>query len=454
MKKWLSILVMTMLLSAFTVSAHAETYEGVAFGRNGEVKVEVSVDAEGTITSVEIGENSETPVISAYAFDRIPNMIVEHQTINIDSVSGATMSSNAIKNAVKDALKQAGLDPDNYQDSITYSTEDRTLETEIVIVGAGGSGLSAAVEGANAGKKVLVIESNVYAGGSTLYCGGMVMYAATPEEVEEYGSLDAEMLYEGIKAYASEAFNDELTKDFLNHTQENLTWLKSLYSGNDLVDSHDPGWVPLPSENGTPAHTLTITIHPKEGDALVNTWVADSLLNAAQKAGAEFLYETTADELLTDDDGNICGIHATDVYGNTYTISAKKVILACGGFGGNYDMLLEHTDIERPFYLGPTSNKGWGIIAGQSVGAKLEYANLPDLEGYDSMVYGTVGGLIVNEKAEVLDESDSVIPNLYAAGELTCVQVLDTVHFSAGENNAWNVYSGRIAGEEAAKAIS
>ena len=68
-----------------------------------------------------------------------------------------------------------------------------------------------------------------------------------------------------------------------------------------------------------------------------------------------------------------------------------------------------------------------------------------------SMVYGTAGGLIVNDKAQVLDQDGNVIEHLYAAGELTCVQVLDTVHFSAGENLSWNVYSGRIAGTEAAK---
>ena len=58
-------------------------------------------------------------------------------------------------------------------------------------------------------------------------------------------------------------------------------------------------------------------------------------------------------------------------------------------------MLKEHTDIETPFYLGPASNRGWGIEAGESVNAKTGYSQLSDIEGYDSMVYGTVGGLIV-----------------------------------------------------------
>ncbi len=453
MKKLACIITMILAFAMLSCTAFAETYTGVGQGRNGEVAVHVTVDEDGTISSVEIGENTETPAISSYAFDRIPALITEHQSINVDSVSGATMSSYAVKSAVKDALEQAGLNPDDYQEPVAYTGEEKTLEADIVIVGAGGSGLAASIEAAGAGKSVLVLESNAYAGGATLYCGGMVMYAATPEEVEEFGSLDAAALHQGMKEYASEYFNDELSMDYLNHSLENLQWLKSLYDGDDLIDSHDPGYVPLASENGEPAHTLSITVRPNGEVQLVNTWIVDSLLKAAQDAGASFLFETTADQLLTDEAGSVCGVHASDVYGNTYTVAAKKVILASGGFGGNYTMLKEHSDMERPIYLGPTSNKGWGIEAGLSVGAKTGFAQLPDLAGYDSMVYGTVGGLIVNENAEVLDEGGAVIDNLYAVGELTCVQIQDTVHFSAGENTSWNLYSGRIAGAAAAASL-
>lgn len=452
MKKLISLAVIILVFSLFSTFAFADTYTGVANGRNGEVEVNVTVE-DGVIKAVEVGSNSETPAISSYAFDRIPSLIVEHQTLHLDAVSGATFSSNAVKNAVKAALEEAGLNPDDYQEPVSYTGEEQALSTDIVIVGAGGSGLSAAIEAAQAGKSVLVVESNAYAGGATLYCGGMVMYAPTEEEAKEFGSLDATALHQGMKENASEYFNDELSMDYLNHSLENLQWLKSFYEGDDLIDSHDPGYVPLASESGEAAHTLAITIRPNGEEQLVNTWIVDSLLKAAEEAGASFLYETTADLLLTDESGMVCGVHATDVYGNTYEIAAEKVILACGGFGGNYAMLKEHSDMERPFYLGPTSNKGWGIEAGTSVGAKTAYATLPDLPGYDSMVYGTVGGLIVNKNAEVLNENDEVIENLYAVGELTCVQVLDTVHFSAGENSSWNLYSGRIAGQAAAASL-
>ena len=156
---------------------------------------------------------------------------------------------------------------------------------------------------------------------------------------------------------------------------------------------------------------------------------------------------------MTNESGIVSGIHAEDQKGNTYTIHAKKVILACGGYGANYDMLTANTDMPTPFYLGPTSNQGFGITGTEKLGAQVAHANLPNIEGYGQMVYGTVGGLIVNENAQVLDQDDVVIENLYAVGELTCVQVLDTYHFSAGENISWNLYSGRIAGTHAAEGL-
>ncbi len=437
-----------------TGSMGPQTFTGTGIGRNGEVKVDVEFDEDGRILSVVVAEQAETATIASVAMERIPQEIADNNTVKVDIVSGATLTSNAILTAVNDAVAQAGFDISNYQSEIPVEIQDYVMETDIVIVGAGGSGLTAAIEAAQKGAKVILVETNGYAGGATRFSGGMVMYAATPDEVDEFGSLDANTLSLGIKAYASEHFNDALNLDYLNHTLDNLNWLKAMYDGEDLVDTHDPGYVPLPGKD-TVDHTLAITVCATPTDSgMAQSWVADSLQKAAVEAGATLLLNTTADEILTGEDGIVNGIHATDQKGNTYTISAKKVILASGGYGANLDMLLEHTDMTTPFYLGPTSNQGFGITGTEFLGAQVAHADLPDMEGAGQMVFGTVGGLIVNENAQVLNQEDAVIENLYAVGELTCVQVLDAYHFSAGENISWNLYSGRIAGAHAAAMLN
>ena len=142
LKKTMMIALIAGLLIAQAAVAErspvAGTYTGVGNGRNGEVSVNVTVDDAGAITDVSIGENQETPAIAHYAFDILPGQIVEHQTLQLDAVSGATLSSFAVKNAVKDALEQAGLDPQNYQTPIEYEAHEETIDTGIVIVGAGG----------------------------------------------------------------------------------------------------------------------------------------------------------------------------------------------------------------------------------------------------------------------------------------------------------------------------
>ena len=99
----------------------------------------------------------------------IPAAIVENQSVNIEVVSGATNTSNAILNAVKAALKEAGLNPDNYMNAANASTtklEDATYD--VIVLGGGGAGLSAAIEAKAAGKNVVLVEKMSYCGGNTL----------------------------------------------------------------------------------------------------------------------------------------------------------------------------------------------------------------------------------------------------------------------------------------------
>ncbi len=450
MKGYQKLLIFLSALLVFSCTmalAESSVYSGLGHGHNGDVKVDVAFGEDGSITEVTLTEQSETPHLAQVALENVPKWIVEYNSVAVDTVAGATMTSRAIISGVKGAIAQAGFDVANYQTQMPKSNEKISLETDVVIVGAGGAGLSAAVEAAQAGAKVLVVETNAYAGGASKFALGMVLYAADEEEAVANNALSAEQLCAGIAEHNAEHANKEILRDFLTHSKENMEWLTAMCPENVYTVRYAPG--NFPTDGMEAADYTYATINPSENDP--GMFYIDALCSAAEKAGAETLLNTTADAILTNE-GSVCGIHATSQNGNEYTIAAKKVILASGGYGGNFSMMVETSNMDRPFYLGPTSNKGFGILAAKELGAKIDINPMVVLEGYGQDVYSTYGGLVVNENSEVLKESGEPIENLYAAGEISCVQIVDPDHFVGGENLSWNIYSGRIAGQNAAKA--
>ena len=177
--KRLSISLVTLVLAASLVGCNKATetttsskmkpgtYTASTAGMNDDVTVEVEV-TENEIKSVKVTSHAETPGIGGELVDKdgkvvttggvapvqlIPEEIVKNQSLSVDNVTGATITSGAIKTAVKDAIKQAGGDPDAFKKEVTY--EDRKdVEADVVVVGGGGAGLASAVELLQNGKSV------------------------------------------------------------------------------------------------------------------------------------------------------------------------------------------------------------------------------------------------------------------------------------------------------------
>lgn len=158
-----------------SISYTAGTYEAAAQGYGGEVTVSVTYD-ENEITDIEFGDNEETPGISDAAFDEIPNKIIENQSLAVDTVSGATFTSNAILEAVEETVVLADGDVEALKAKSVkeeeVSTELIEKESDVVIIGGGGAGLAAAVEAGRNGSSVILIETNPYLGGNILRSGG------------------------------------------------------------------------------------------------------------------------------------------------------------------------------------------------------------------------------------------------------------------------------------------
>ena len=167
--KLLACLLCLAMLLTVCVGASAEVYEGSSIGMQGTVTVAMTVE-DGVIKNVELTECHETANIAGVAMERLPQLMVEHQTTTLDAVTGATLASNAIMRAAANAAKAAGLDADALKAN-AYSEpagEDEVWDADVLVVGGGGAGLSAAISAAQGGAKVILVEKSSFLGGNTM----------------------------------------------------------------------------------------------------------------------------------------------------------------------------------------------------------------------------------------------------------------------------------------------
>lgn len=330
------------------------TYTGTAQGHNGPVTVEVTVD-KNSVKSIALKESAETNGIGDVAFDKVSKNIIDGQTLNIDSVSGATISSVAVLSAVKDALANTGADisalsANKYDKS---KGENQTIDTDVVVIGSGGAGISAAIEAAEGGAKVVVLEKLARTGGSTRTSSGMVVVGGSKlqeeagiedsvENLKNYwlergeGNVDEEMVI-----YAAEHANDAL--DFLIESGINYNPQGIVFSGTaDVPRAHIP---------------------PTYGVEFM-----DLLIERAEKAGVKIYTETKAEELIKDGD-KVVGVKASQ-NGADFIVNAKAVILATGGFDHNEELKAKYSpDAVGAWAVSAPQNTGDGLIMGMEAGA-------------------------------------------------------------------------------------
>ena len=389
--------------STGAVSFTAGTYTGEATGHNGgPLTVEVTV-SEDKIESVEVKDHTETYGIGyglkETPVEAIPSQIVEGQTLAVDTVTGATITSAAVVSAVTSALEQAGADVNALKEtSEKAKAEDQTIDADVVILGAGAAGLSAALEASNAGASVVVLEKQGIVGGSTTRSGGKLVAAGTKQQEEAGFTGDtAEDLYNYLSSFDTyhEIDADKL-HEFTDHALEDVQWLEGL--GVDVI-------------NVEPIHS-SITpwrvLNTKGGGGQVSGiggQITVPLYDAVAKTDTQFIYNCTADEILMKD-GKAVGAKGTMKDGSTVTVNAKGVIVATGGYASNHE--LGSVYYKNYSTSVPAGNVGDGFTMAEAVGADV-YQSKGVQEVAVSFTCGVgineESGLVVNNKGErVVDE--------------------------------------------------
>ncbi|MBR0250490.1 MAG: flavocytochrome c [Synergistaceae bacterium] len=409
MKKRVFILLSVICIAVIIISSQMEnaglkTGTGVADGYGGKDSISVTISVkDGKIASVNASGPKETQGIGSIAIEKMPGEMVKANSINVDGVSGATVSSTGILKAAELALTAAGLNPNDFKGASAVKAEDKTYDADIVIVGAGGAGMVAAITAADAGKKVILIEKQAMTGGNSVRAtGGMnatktgeqdankfteeagiektlkaaekfadnkviaELTAKVKSQWEEYkanpqGYFDSVELMQLDTIIGGHGKNDpELVKALTTGAADAIAWLKTIN-----IDLSSVG-----AFGGASVKRIHRPLNEEKKVVSVGGYMIPRLEKACRdRKNITLLLETTATSIMTDDNGKISGIEA-ESKGAKVTVNAKAVILATGGFGANLKMVARlKPELEGFMTTNAPGIDGRGITMAQELGA-------------------------------------------------------------------------------------
>ena len=391
----------------------AGTYEGTGKGRNGDIVVAVTLDDAGVITDIEVKEQQETEGVGDIAFDQMIPQMVEHNTIAVDAVATATLTSNGLLEAVRAALTAAGVDPDSYNGEVAAAKgEDTSYNVDVAIVGAGGAGMSAAAAAAEQGASVLVLEKAAAIGGNTKLGEGtynvadairqkqLTMTVDNCKEVEaalavttddpEYQALiddtradyekwkaeDGKTLFDSPNWHALQTYigggsidNIKLIRTYATGAVDALDWLENTIGvpfKNDYIFMAIGGkWA-----RGHQVDLVAAT--GKESDNGGRIYI-EKLQQYAEKLGATIETNAKVTTLTLNDDGSVSGCVAERADGSTITVNAKTVIIATGGYAASSDLVYKYSNgtITTKLTSCAATSTGDGLALAEQAGGSL-----------------------------------------------------------------------------------
>lgn len=389
--KFLSVLLSaSMLLTA--CAGGGDSAQGSAKGNNGDIEATVNFKGD-KIDSIDLVHN-ETEGLGDQAAVTIVDKIIQGQTVDVDAVSGATNTSEAVIAAVTSAIESSSHDIKNYQKKgETADKEKETKDYDVVVVGGGGAGFAAAISAKEAGANVVLVEKLGQVGGNTLISGGE--YAAPANELQEKEGIE-----DSVEQFEKDVEKAGGNKDLIKVLAENATdgahWLRD-----------DIGVEWLDSLMFFGGHSVKRSFIPKNhtGNELISKYKTK-----AEELGIDVLTNTDVKEILTKD-GKVSGVRA-ESEDKDLTLNAKSVVLASGGFGANAEMTYEN-DNEIDEHVLSTNSPGAtgdGIVMAEALGAdtvdmdKIQLYPICDVETGKLLYVGDTrlvgGALLVNKEGK------------------------------------------------------
>lgn len=421
----------------------AGKYVSKKTGHNGSLEVEVEF-SEDSIKAVNILKSEETKALSGVVFEQMPKQIVENQSLKVDTLAGATITSYALLSAVEDCVKQAGGNVDNLKkdSKVDGKKETAELKTDVLVVGGGAAGLSAAIRAGQAGFNVILIEKNAMLGGHTVLSGAYSLVTGSKLQNEKYGIKNdsVKSVYDdNLKNGQGKSIPGDL-KLFAENMGPATDWL------NDDIKVPAPDKLTSLSENSVDR----AIVYVGGGKGLI-----DSLAKFAKEniKNMEIRLSTKAEKLIVEND-KVVGIEAKDNKGNAYKITAKAVVLATGSYGARKDLLPE--SLNNFIYYGAQLAQGEGMTMAQSIGADVVNQGYVELfeNGVEwtkgiakstysgSMAAWTVSGILVDRNGKrVVNET---APGIQIVNEMA--KQKDGRLFLLMDKNTFQKFRDNVAG--------
>lgn len=390
----------------------AGTYEATVMGHNGNMTVAVTV-SENSIDKIEVVNHGESLALGTVAMDHVADFVVKNQSINVDMVSGATVSGAAMLYAVREALTQAGADLSKLAVAVEPEAVDNAdVTVDVVIVGSGSAGMAAAAEAGDLGLNAILVEQLGYLGGSSVrtgyLIGGDTKLQAENGMVYPNQKIIDSLISSGAAKADLGLYNEESAKLYGSMAGENIDWLYDM-GVNFGVIKYDYQF------RGPNA-------------ARLGPYLITGLKEHIEKTGVDYRLNTRAESLVQEADGTVTGVVVTAPDGSSYTISAKTVILATGGFFASQDMVAKYN---APFVGYPTDvcigADGSGHIMAEAAGATFIAMDQANYHGLAAMYNGASRSLQtpLNNGAIVVNKSGERFVNEKSAYEVVAFAILE-----------------------------
>ena len=330
--------------STMTHTVNDGSYTGIGTGYNGYITVSVSF-RNGILTNVIVTDEQETDAVSDAPLNKIPEYVINEQSLNVDVSTGATQTSKAVIEAIGNAITAANGNVEEWQKDCTGKNKEKIIQedTDVTVVGGGAAGIATVLRLQEKGYKTTLIEKDSEIGGSLRYYAnsGQIVAGSTKLNLEDIDS--AGTLAEDITAYTNQTNSPTLTQVFENKIGETVDWQSKILG---ITFDKKTGYIPT---DGLPLNSVML-YDESSGDI-------DELLQKEVKVSGSSVHTNTGIiELRYDEEGKVIGVRAKKSNGDIIETTSKYVVLATGTSAGNLNLIPERD--RNSNYLGLKTNTG------------------------------------------------------------------------------------------------